>query len=228
MPHQKFPQLLPLRELKINRLINFPRRKIHRPHQIIRTGRNIQILRFPIHWQRMKLPSLPPIQQPQTTFIHLLLVQIDEPNRANILFHPRVLDRPRIDAKQPLRQIPKWPPRLLLHFQNMIHLRGRKNALLNQQLTNRNTLHSSLLRQSMQLISNPYLDSYRSEPAPGLAILAQNSPNNLGPRLKFPRLAAALVRRFLHIPHQNSLIQPPPCATLPPTRQGGRDCPAEH
>jgi len=170
VPHQKLPKLLSLGQLKINRLINFPRRKIHRPHQIIGAGCDVQIIRLPIHRQRMKLPSLPPIQQPKAFLVHRLLFEIDDPGRADILFHPGIFDCARINPEQPLSQITEGPMRLTLHLQNMIDLTRRQHTLLDQQFPDRNSGHSNLLDQRCPR------KPYRPKPPPGLAARVQICP----------------------------------------------------
>src|SRR4051812_1389053 len=105
MLHQKLAQLLALGDLEEDRLVELFRREIHRPHEVLRAGRDAQLFLDALYRQHVELPRLPPVQQPQALLVELLIVEVDGAGHADILLHPGVLDGLRADAEQPLREI---------------------------------------------------------------------------------------------------------------------------
>src|SRR5437867_8720242 len=113
MLHQEFAKLLPLGDQEEQRLVDLPRREVDGPNEALGAGRDVELLLVAIRRQDMKLPRLPTVQQPQTIGLDGDLVQIRDADSANVLLDPRILNRARIDAKQPLGKVPEWPGRLL-------------------------------------------------------------------------------------------------------------------
>jgi hypothetical protein len=138
MFHQELAKLLPLGDLKIHRLIQFMRREINRAHQVGRGRRHRHVVGASVHRQQVKLPRLTPVDHAQAFFLDLLIVQIDRARHADVLLHPRIFHRLRVDAEKSLGQVPKGPVRHLLNPKNMLHLALRKHALLHEQLTDLN------------------------------------------------------------------------------------------
>src|SRR5258706_10006236 len=75
MLHQKFPKLRATGDHKINRLIDPPRRKIHRANQMLCIRRDAQMLVIMMRRQDLKLPRLPPIDVPQAALVDLQFAQ---------------------------------------------------------------------------------------------------------------------------------------------------------
>ena len=80
--------------------------------------------------------------------------RIDDTGDSHVLFHPSILDRPGVDAEQPLGQIPERPVRHLLHLQNMLHLPLGEHTLFDQQLSELNPWQICLLCGILCLIGH--------------------------------------------------------------------------
>ena len=98
----------------------------------------------------MKLPRLATVEQPQAIGLDLVLLEVDDAGRAHVLLDPRVLDRVRIDSVEPLGQVTERAVALLLHRQNVLDLRVGEDALLDEQLTDRDAFcgQGRLLRKN--------------------------------------------------------------------------------
>src|SRR5438067_1020508 len=92
----------------------------------------------------MELPRLASIDHAQAIGVERYLFEIDHPGSANILLDPRVFDGLRVDAVEALGEVTERAVGGLLHLEDVRNLFGGKNALFNQQLTDRDTVHASL------------------------------------------------------------------------------------
>jgi hypothetical protein len=93
----------------------------------------------------VKLPGLPPIQQPKAILIDFDLVQIHDTGCADILLDPGVFDRLRADPVESLSQIAERPAGLLLDFENVLDLNVAEHALFDEKLSDSDSWQMSLL-----------------------------------------------------------------------------------
>ena len=106
MPHQELAKLFSLGDHKTHRLIDSMGRNIDRLHQVLGARRNLNLIRIPAQGQHMKLPRLPPAQQPQAFGFDFVFFEIDHADCSQVLLNPRVLDDPGQSVK-PLGKIAK-------------------------------------------------------------------------------------------------------------------------
>ncbi len=98
MLHQERVQLFLLGDHEIDRLVKLLARKVHRAHQSVGGGCDVQVVVVSADRGDMELPRLTTIDQPQGLFIGLDIGQIDLADKSDVLFDPGVFDRTGFDA----------------------------------------------------------------------------------------------------------------------------------
>src|SRR5258706_72988 len=92
----------------------------------------------------MELPGLAAVDPAQAVGVERDLVEVDHARGADVLLDPGVFDGLRVDAVEALGEVTERAVGGLLYLEDMADLFGRQDALFDEQLTDRDTLHASL------------------------------------------------------------------------------------
>src|SRR4051794_26022504 len=146
--HEELAELLALGDQEAQRLVDLLGREVHRAHQVLRAGGDVDRVVLAGRREHVELPGLPAVEEPQAVGVELDVVQVHRPNRAAVLLDPRILDGVRVDPVQPLGEVAEGAVRFLLHAKDVLDLGVGKDALLDQQLPDLNAFcgQAALLR----------------------------------------------------------------------------------
>jgi hypothetical protein len=150
--HQKRFELFFPGDHEIDRLVELFTREIHGTDEPVGGRRKPQVVVIALDGRDMELPRLPPVDQSQAFLVGLDLLEVDLARKADVLFHPRILNRASVDPVQPLGQITERTVYRALDIQDMRDLTLVQDALLNQNLTDANPLHKYLVENNIVCI----------------------------------------------------------------------------